>query len=40
LNDIKRSGIKVEEKVSVRGRKKVFLLDKKVKNVVLKQRKK
>jgi predicted ArsR family transcriptional regulator len=40
LNDIKRSGIKVEEKVSVRGRKKVFLLDKKTKNILLKQRKK
>ncbi len=38
LNDIKRSGIKIDEKVSVKGRKKVFLLDKKIKKIVLKQK--
>ena len=38
LNDIKRVGIQIEEKVSVRGRKKVFLLDKRTKGMVLKQK--
>jgi|SRR3989344_1255196 len=38
LNDIKRSGINIEEKVSARGRKKVFLLDKNTKKLVLKQK--
>src|SRR3989338_7677420 len=37
LNDIRRYGLNVEEKVSARGRKKVFSLDKKTRSMILKQ---
>jgi len=35
INDVKRAGIKINEKVSVKSRKKMFLADKSLKEIIL-----